>query len=149
MKKNNSVLILSLVIIGVFALSYSSYKLGHDMSENDLGPLMMVMNIDSTFVTTGIFETMPNNVKRAIQFYIEDTPTVVKDVKIFAEVKFATVEGKQVNFDNGKIWNLIKSERVFQRQLPTKQRENEKKSDKNKKKEFTPGGNVTQVYKTN
>ena len=149
MKKNNSGLILVLVIVGVFALSYSSYKLGHDMAENDLGPLMMVMNIDSTFVTTGIFETMPNNVKRAIQFYIEDTPTVVKDVKLFAEVKFATVEGKQVNFDNGKIWNLIKQERIFQRQLQTTPTENKNKLKQNKKKEYTPEGNITQVYKIN
>ncbi len=149
MKKNNSSLILVLVIIGVFALSYSSYRLGHDMSENDLGPLMMVMNIDSTFVTTGIFETMPNNVKRTIQFYIEDTPTVVNDVKLFAEVKFATVDGKQVNFENGKIWDLIKKERIFQRQLQTVPTDREKSNKKVKEKESVPEGSVAQAYKTN
>ncbi len=146
MKKNYSGLVLTLVIVGVFILSYSSYKLGHDMAENDLGPLMMVMNIDSTFVTTGIFETMPNNVKRTIQFYIEDTPTVVNDVKLFAEVKYATVGGKQVSFDEGKIWDLIKSERIFQRQLNTVPNKSEKKIKKTKKKEFKSEGNVALAY---
>ncbi len=146
MKKNYSGLVMVLVIIGVFILSYSSYRLGHDMAENDLGPLMMVMNIDSTFVTTGIFETMPNNVKRTIQFYIEDTPTVVNDVKLFAEVKYATVGGKQVNFEDGKIWDLIKSERIFQRQLNTVPDKTEKKIKKGKKKEYVPQGSVAQAY---
>jgi hypothetical protein len=92
---------------------------------------------------------MPNNVKRTIQFYIEDTPTVVNDVKLFAEVKFATVDGKQVNFENGKIWDLIKKERIFQRQLQTVPTDREKSNKKVKEKESVHEGSVAQAYKTN
>ncbi len=130
MKKNNSLVILVLIVIAVFFLSYSSYNLGKDVSDNNLGPLMMVMNIDSNFVTTGIYETLPNNIKKTIQFYIADTPTVVKDVKLYAEVKYATVAGKQVNFSKGKIWNLIKQERIFQRKLNTEPKKNKNQKEK-------------------
>ncbi len=55
--------------------------------------------------------------KKTIHFYIQDTPTLVNDVKLFAEVKYATIGGEVINIEDGKIWNLIKKDRVFQRRF--------------------------------
>lgn len=119
MKKSNAYFLLSLIIIAIIALSVISYQTGFKRSENDMGSLLMTMNIDSNFVTTGLYEELPNDVRKTMAFYIEDTPTVVKDVKIVAEVKYILVGEDEIEVDNGDIWNIIKRENVFQRKFDT------------------------------
>lgn len=117
MKNLNTQFLLALIIIGISVLAYLSYSTGYNISENNLGSLQMMMTIDSNFVTTGIYEELPNNVKKTMQFYIEDTPTKVNDIKIFAQVKYITIGNEIVKVESGEIWNLIKKENTFQRQL--------------------------------
>lgn len=118
LKNINTQFLLAVVIIGIAILSYLSYSTGYKISENSLGSLQMMMTIDSNFVTTGIYEELPNNIKKTMQFYIEDTPTKVNDVKIFAQVKYITIGNEIVNIESGEIWNLIRKENTFQRQFP-------------------------------
>ena len=73
----------------------------------------MTMSIDSSFVTAGLYEELPDNLRKTMHFYIEDTPTVINDVKLFAEVKYVTIGGEVVNVENGKLWNLIKKEKEW------------------------------------
>ena len=79
--------------------------------------LLMTMTLDSNFVTAGLYEELPNNVRRTLQFYLEDTPTVVNGVKLFAEVKYVTIGGEIINIDNGYIWKIIRKDKIFQRKF--------------------------------
>lgn len=117
MKKNNLNIVLVFVIIGIILLTYLSYYAGYQASKNNMDTLLMTMTIDSNLVTTGLYEELPNNVRKTMHFYIEDSPSLTSDVKIFAEVKYVTIEGKTINTDDGKIWNLLKTERIFQRKF--------------------------------
>lgn len=117
MKKMNANFILILVILAVGVLAYISYEAGYRKSKNDMGSLLMTMSIDSNFVTAGIYEELPNNIKKTMQFYIEDSPTIVNDVKLYAEIKYVTIGNEVMNIDNGKLWNIIKRENIFQRQF--------------------------------
>ena len=117
MKKLNLNIVLSLIVIGILLLTYLSYYAGYQSSKNNLDALLMTMTIDSNLVTTGLYEELPNNVRKTMHFYIEDSPSLTNDVKIFAEVKYVTIGGKKINTDDGKIWNLLKHDRIFQRQF--------------------------------
>ncbi|MEE9431873.1 MAG: hypothetical protein V3V16_12570 [Melioribacteraceae bacterium] len=117
MKQNKQLITFVLSILATIALIYFSYGAGYKNSQKDLGALTMMMNIDSNVVTTGIYESLPNNVKRTMQFSVEGSPTIVSDVKLFAEIKYITVGGEAINVSNGNIWKYIKREAVFQRQL--------------------------------
>jgi len=123
-KKLNLNIILILIIFGIGSLVYVSYQAGYKASKNNMDSLLMTMTIDSNLVTSGLYEELPNKVRKTMQFFIEDTPTVVNNVKLFAEVKYVTIDGEVIDVNDGNIWSLIKQERVFQR-----------KFDKNNKKE--------------
>ena len=117
MKNANQNIVLILIIIGIGVLAYTSYETGYKASHNNMDALLMTMTIDSSIVTAGLYEELPNEVRKTIHFYIQDTPTVVNDVKLFAEVKYVTIGGEVINIEDGKIWNLIKKDRVFQRRF--------------------------------
>lgn len=127
MKKINLNIVLVLIIIGIGLLAYSSYLAGYKASENNMDSLLMTMSIDSNFVTTGLYEELPDNIRKTMQFYIEDTPTLVNDVKIYAAVKYATIGNEVIDIKDGKVWNIIKHQRVFQRKF-----KNEDKTDNKK-----------------
>lgn len=127
-KLNKQLLTFILSIIATIALIYFSYGAGYSRSQNNFGALTMMINIDSNVVTTGLYESLPNNVKRTMQFSIEGSPTIVNDVKLFAEVKYITVGGEVINVSSGKIWNYIKRESIYQRQLNTNEEETKKKN---------------------
>jgi hypothetical protein len=88
--------------------------------------------MDSNFVTTGLYEELPDNIRKTVLFYSQDAPTIVKDVKLFAEVKYITVGNEVINVENGTIWNLIKNEKIFKRRFKEKD-ENNKKQTKEEK----------------
>jgi hypothetical protein len=117
LKKLKLNIVLVFVILGIILLTYLSYYAGYQASKNNMDTLLMTMTIDSNLVTTGLYEELPNNVRKTMHFYIEDTPSLTSDVKIFAEVKYVTIEGKTINTEDGKIWNLLKTERIFQRKF--------------------------------
>ena len=117
MKNANQNIVLILIIIGIGVLAYTSYETGYKASHNNMDALLMTMTIDSSIVTAGLYEELPNEVRKTIHFYIQDTPTVVNVVKLFAEVKYVTIGGEVINIEDGKIWNLIKKDRVFQRRF--------------------------------
>jgi hypothetical protein len=127
-KNANLIIVLVLIIIGIGVLAYASYETGYKASHNNMDALLMTMTIDSSIVTAGLYEELPNEVRKTIHFYIQDTPTVVKDVKLFAEVKYVTIGGEVINIEDGKIWNLIKKDRVFQRRF--EKDEDDKKVEK-------------------
>lgn len=128
MKNANLNVVLFLIIVGLGVLAYVSYKTGYKASHNNMDALLMTMTIDSSVVTAGLYEELPNDVRKTIHFYIQDTPTVVNDVKLFAEVKYVTIGGEVINIEDGKIWNLIKKDRVFQRKF--EKDEDDKKVEK-------------------
>lgn len=128
MKNANLNIVLVLIIIGIGVLAYASYETGYKASHNNMDALLMTMTIDSSIVTAGLYEELPNEVRKTIHFYIQDTPTVVNDVKLFAEVKYVTIGGEVINIEDGKIWNLIKKDRVFQRRF--EKDEDDKKVEK-------------------
>lgn len=128
MKNANLNVVLFLIIVGIGVLAYVSYKTGYKASHNNMDALLMTMTIDSSVVTAGLYEELPNDVRKTIHFYIQDTPTVVNDVKLFAEVKYVTIGGEVINIEDGKIWNLIKKDRVFQRKF--EKDEDDKKVEK-------------------
>jgi len=130
--KNTSYFILFLILIAVTFLAFASYETGYKKSKNSLGSLLMTMRMDSNFVTTGLYEELPDNVRKTVLFYSQDAPTIVKDVKLFAEVKYITVGNEVINVENGTIWNLIKNEKVFKRRFKEKD-ENNKKQTKEEK----------------
>ncbi len=129
LKPLKAYLTLSLIIISVIVLAYVSYLTGYEKSEKEMDSLLMTMNIDSNIVVTGLYEELPNNLRKTMHFYIEDTPTIVKNVVIVAQVKYITVGGEEINVDSGEIWKLIKKDKIFQRQF---------NSDKEEKKETVP-----------
>ena len=77
----------------------------------------MTMTLDSNLVTAGLYEELPNNVRKTMQFYIEDTPSTLSNVKLFAQVKYVTIGGEIINVSDGKIWELLKKDKIFQRQF--------------------------------
>lgn len=121
MKKLNLNIVLMLVILGIVILTYLSYYAGYQASKNNMDTLLMTMTIDSNLVTTGLYEELPNKVRKTMHFYIEDTPSLTSDVKIFAEVKYVTIQGERINTEDGKIWSLIKQDRIFQRKFNNEQ----------------------------
>jgi hypothetical protein len=127
-KNANQNIVLILIIIGIGVLAYTSYETGYKASHNNMDALLMTMTIDSSIVTAGLYEELPNEVRKTIHFYIQDTPTVVNDVKLFAEVKYVTIGDEVINIEDGKIWNLIKKDRVFQRRF--EKDEDDKKVEK-------------------
>jgi hypothetical protein len=112
--------VLTLIFISIAVLAYSSYHAGYKASENNMDALLMTMTIDSNFVTTGLYEELPNKVRKTLSFYIEDTPSYASDIKLFAEVKYVTIDGEVFNVNNGNIWKVLKQERVFQRKFNNK-----------------------------
>ncbi len=133
MKFNKVLITLFVTILATITLIYFSYEAGYKNSKNNFGPLTMMINIDSNLVTTGIYESLPNNVKRTMQFSLEGSPSIVSDVKLFAEIKYITVGGEEINVTDGNIWNYIKRENIYQRQLNNN---NETKTEKEKKKDI-------------
>ncbi len=79
--------------------------------------LLMTMQFDSNLVTAGLYEELPNNVRKTFNLYLEDTPTKIKNMKIFAEVKYISIDNREIEINHSNIWELIKSERVFQRRF--------------------------------
>jgi hypothetical protein len=128
LKNANLNIVLILIIIGIGVLAYVSYETGYKASHNNMDALLMTMTIDSSLVTAGLYEELPNDVRKTLHFYIQDTPTFVQDVKLFAEVKYVTIGGEVINIEDGKIWSLIKKDRVFQRRF--KKDEDGKKVEK-------------------
>ncbi len=117
MKKHNLNIVLILIILGIGVLAYSSYLAGFKASENDMDSLLMTMTLDSNFVTAGLYEELPNKVRKTMHFYIEDTPTDLNDIKLFAQVKYVTIGGKVLDINDGRMWNILKRDRVFQRKF--------------------------------
>ena len=133
--KYNTTLIL--IIIGIAVLAYTSYQAGYKAKKNEMDSLLMTMTIDSNFVTAGLYEELPNDVRKTMHFYIEDTPTVVNDVKLYAEVKYATIGGKVVDTDDGRIWKLVKRNRIFERKF--------EKKDEPKNEDYVPNSPFAQL----
>lgn len=130
--KKSAYIVLFFIVVGIAFLIFASYETGYKKSKNSLGSLLMTMRMDSNFVYSGLYEEMPDNVRKTVQFYSADSPTVVNNVKIFAEVKYIMVGNEVINVDNGAIWNLIKNEKIFKRRF--KEKDEDKKSEpKNKK----------------
>lgn len=127
MKTLKTYLTLTLIVIAVSTLAFLSYQTGYKKSENEMDSLLMTMNIDSNIVVTGLYEELPNNLRKTIHFYIEDTPTIVNDVKIVAQVKYITVGDEEINVNSGDIWKLIKQNKVFQRKFNSDKEKNESK----------------------
>lgn len=125
MKKINQNIVLTLIVLGIAALSYISYITGHSVAENEMDSLLMVMTLDSNMVTAGLYEELPNNVRKTMSFYMQDTPTKVNDIKMFAQVKYVSIGGKEIKVEPGQIWNIIKKDRIFQRQF----KDNDEKSN--------------------
>lgn len=117
MKNLNLNVVLVLILLAIGTLAYSSYIAGIKSAENDMDSLLMTMTLDSNFVTAGLYEELPNEVRKTMNFYINDTPTIVNDVKIFAQVRYVTIGGEVLDINDGRIWNIIKKEKVFQRQF--------------------------------
>ncbi len=133
MKLNKVLITLLVTVLATITLIYLSYEAGYKNSKNNFGPLTMMINIDSNLVTTGIYESLPNNVKRTMQFSLKGSPAIVSDIKLFAEIKYITVGGEEINVTDGNIWNYIKRENIYQRQLNNN---NDTKTKKEKKKDI-------------
>lgn len=86
--KKSAYIVLFFIVVGIAFLIFASYETGYKKSKNSLGSLLMTMRMDSNFVYSGLYEEMPDNVRKTVQFYSADSPTVVNNVKIFAEVKY-------------------------------------------------------------
>ncbi len=130
--KKSAYIVLFFIVVGIAFLIFASYETGYKKSKNSLGSLLMTMRMDSNFVYSGLYEEMSDNVRKTVQFYSADSPTLVNNVKIFAEVKYIMVGNEVINVDNGAIWNLIKNEKIFKRRF--KEKDEDKKSEpKNKK----------------
>ena len=130
--KNNVNILLFLIVFAVVFLAFASYKTGYKKSKNDLGSLLMTMSIDSSFVTAGLYEELPNHDRKIVQFYVEDTRTDIKDVKLFAEVKYITIGDEVISVDNGTIWKYLNKEKVYQRKFEEKGKEENSKDKKAK-----------------
>ena len=130
--KNNVNILLFLIVFAVVFLAFASYETGYKKSKNDLGSLLMTMSIDSSFVTAGLYEELPNHDRKMVQFYVEDTRTDIKDVKLFAEVKYITIGDEVISVDNGTIWKYLNKEKVYQRKFEEKGKEENSKDKKAK-----------------
>ncbi|MCB0747589.1 MAG: hypothetical protein KDC90_09000 [Ignavibacteriae bacterium] len=130
--KNNVNILLFLIVFAVVFLAFASYETGYKKSKNDLGSLLMTMSIDSSFVTAGLYEELPNHDRKIVQFYVEDTRTDIKDVKLFAEVKYITIGDEVISVDNGTIWKYLNKEKVYQRKFEEKGKEENSKNKKAK-----------------
>ena len=117
MKNLNLNVVLVLIIIGIGVLAYSSYLAGVKSAENDMDSLLMTMTLDSNFVTAGLYEELPNELRKTMNFYINETQAVVNDVKIFAQVRYVTIGGEVLDISDGRIWKIIKRDKVFQRKF--------------------------------
>lgn len=128
MKNLNLNIVLIIIVLGIGILAYVSYKTGYNASKNDMDSLLMTMSIDSNLVTTGLYEELPNNVRKTMHFFIEDTPTVVTNLKLYAQVKYVTINDEVINIEDGKVWDVVKQNRIFRRKFDKNDKE-----DKNKK----------------
>ena len=126
-------LVLFLIVVAVIILAFVSYNTGYKQSKNELGSLLMTMQVDSNSVTTGLYEELPNNVRKTIQFYSDASNTSEQVVKLFAEVKYIKVGSQVINAENGEIWNFIKKSSVFKRQFKQKNEKGNSNPKKGKK----------------
>jgi len=126
LKIKNPTILLIFILLGIGVLAYTSYLAGYKASKNNMDSLLMTMTLDSNLVTAGLYEELPNKVRKTMQFFIEDTPTVVSDVKLFAEVKYVTIGNEVISINDGNIWNIIKKDRVFQRKFNRNKNMNDK-----------------------
>ena len=120
MKTLNNNIVLVFIVFGIIVLAYASYQAGYKVKKNEMDSLLMTMTIDSNFVTAGLYEELPNELRKSMHFYIEDTPTIINDVKLYAEVKYVTIGGEVVNIEKGKLWEIMKRDRIFQRKFNEK-----------------------------
>ena len=123
MKKGNNIVLIALIVIGIAGLAYASYYTGYQKSENNMDSLLMTMTLDSNLVTAGLYEELPNKVRRTMQFFLEDHPTALNNVKLFAQVKYVTIDGQVIEIENGNIWKIIKKDRIFQRKFNDKNKQ--------------------------
>jgi hypothetical protein len=128
--KQSTYIVLFLIVVAVISLALVSYKTGYKQSKNDLGSLLMTMTMDSNSVTSGLYEELPNKVRKTVLFFSEASKTSNKEVKLFAEVKYITVGNEVINVENGEIWNYIRKSDVFKRQFKEKNDTGKSKTQK-------------------
>lgn len=133
MKKNiNPKVLLALIIVGIFVLSFATYRFGYNTRDYKYLDHNMMMILDSNYVTAGIYDFLPNEKQKALQYTMLSNTGTSQNIKVIAEIKAFKIGDKVYDMNETDLWKFINKKKVF---FKNNLRKQEKPSKKNKTKE--------------
>ncbi|GBD89498.1 hypothetical protein BMS3Abin04_00204 [bacterium BMS3Abin04] len=133
MKKNiNPKVLLALIIVGIFVLSFATYRFGYNTRDYKYLDHNMMMILDSNYVTAGIYDFLPNEKQKALQYTMLSNTGTSQNIKVIAEIKAFKIGDKVYDMNETDLWKFINKKKVF---FKNNLRKQEKPGKKNKTKE--------------
>ena len=137
MKKNiNPKILLALIIIGIFVLSFATYRFGYNTRDYKYLDHNMMIILDSNYVTAGIYDFLPNDKHKALQYTMLSNSGTSQNIKVIAEIKAFKIGDKVYDINETDLWKFIDKKKVF---FKNKLRKQEKPGKKKKTKETDEG----------
>ncbi len=115
-KEINPKLLIVLILIAVTLLSYASYKLGYKTRDVEYDQYTMMLWLDSSTVRTGIYDFLPNNQHRILQYNFENEGSETPEIKIIGEIKYFKVGDTIYDINDEDVWKYLSNDKVFKGQ---------------------------------
>ncbi len=108
----NTVLLVA-IIFAVGLLSFLSYKLGYKMRDIEYQDFSMMLWLDGDQVRTGVYNFLPNNQHKILQYNFENEGADVPEIKIVGEIKFFQVGDTIYDINDENVWKYLTNEQLF------------------------------------
>jgi len=134
-KQINPKLSIAVIILSIGLLSYLSYRLGYKTRDVEYDQYAMMLWLDSSSVRTGVYDFLPNNQHRILQYNFENEGSETPEIKIIGEIKYFQVGDTIYDINDEDVWKYLSNEKIFKGQEDMIQPKKNIKPPKKKKKE--------------
>jgi len=150
MKKNfNPKILLALIIVGIFVLSFATYRFGYNTRDYKYLDHNMMIILDSNYVTAGIYDFLPNEQNKAIQYTMMSNTGTSQNIKVIAEIKAFKIGDKVYDMNETDLWKFIKRDKVFYNKKMEKKSKQNKENKQNKVDEDSSTGRSMVAFNYN
>ncbi|GEM_PF-3828810 len=108
----NTVLVIA-IVFSIGLLSFLSYKLGYKMRDTEYQDYSMMLWLDGNQVRTGIYNFLPNNQHKILQYNFENEGADVPEIKIVGEIHFFQVGDTLYDINEKDVWKYLTNEQLF------------------------------------
>ncbi len=131
---NKNTLLLFAILFAVGLLSFLSYKLGYKMRDTEYQDFSMMLWLDGNQVRTGVYNFLPNNQHKILQYNFENEGADVPEIKIVGEIKFFQVGDTIYDINDENVWKYLTNEQLFENDGKKFQKKKNKSPKKKKSK---------------